>query len=99
MGRNSSCRGTNGGLRAAALLLAAALCLGAAAVAWGQLTDDFYDDCCPQVEDIVRARVFAAMRAEARMGASLLRLHFHDCFVNVRRASLFRLWAWTFMHS
>jgi peroxidase len=89
MGRNSSCRGTNGGLRAAALLLAAALCLGAAAVAWGQLTDDFYDDCCPQVEDIVRAR----------MGASLLRLHFHDCFVNVRRASLFRLWAWTFMHS
>lgn len=67
-----------------AALLLAALCLGAAVVARGQLTDDFYDDCCPQAEDIVKARVSAAMKAEARMGASLLRLHFHDCFVNVR---------------
>ena len=92
MGRKSSCRDDTNGV-VAALLLAAALCLGAAAVARGQLTDDFYDDCCPQAEDIVKARVSAAMRAEARMGASLLRLHFHDCFVNVRRrASLFRLW-------
>jgi peroxidase len=62
------------------------LCLaaGAVVVARGQLTDDFYDDCCLQAGDIVRARVSAAMNAEPRMGASLLRLHFHDCFVNVR---------------
>ncbi|CAD6210323.1 unnamed protein product [Miscanthus lutarioriparius] len=64
------------------LALLAVLCLGAAAVARGQLTDDFYDGCCPQAEDIVKARVSAAMKAEPRMGASLLRLHFHDCFVN-----------------
>ncbi|KAL6648504.1 hypothetical protein ACP70R_012728 [Stipagrostis hirtigluma subsp. patula] len=64
-------------------VLLAVLCLGGAAVvARGQLTDDFYDGCCPQAEGIVRARVSAAMKAEARMGASLLRLHFHDCFVN-----------------
>jgi peroxidase len=81
MGRkhNSSCRDT------AMSLLLAALCLGGAAVvARGQLTDDFYDGCCPNAEDIVRARVSAAMKTEFRMGASLLRLHFHDCFVNVR---------------
>ncbi|KAG8074177.1 hypothetical protein GUJ93_ZPchr0006g40767 [Zizania palustris] len=53
-----------------------------AAAASGQLTDDYYDGCCPQVYRIVRSRVFAAMKAEVRMGASLLRLHFHDCFVN-----------------
>ncbi|XP_062213801.1 peroxidase N-like [Phragmites australis] len=64
------------------LALLVMLCLGAAVPARGQLTDDFYDDCCPQADGIVRARVSAAMKAEARMGASLLRLHFHDCFVN-----------------
>jgi peroxidase len=32
------------------------LCLAAGAVvARGELTDDFYDDCCPQTGDIVRA--------------------------------------------
>ncbi|TVU47816.1 hypothetical protein EJB05_07425, partial [Eragrostis curvula] len=63
-------------------MLAVLCLLGAAVVARGQLTDDFYDDCCPQADDIVKARVSAAMKAEPRMGASLLRLHFHDCFVN-----------------
>jgi peroxidase len=85
MGRKhnySACRDT------AMSLLLAALCLGGAAVvARGQLTDDFYDGCCPQAEDIVKARVSAAMKTEFRMGASLLRLHFHDCFVNVRARS------------
>ncbi|CAM0872164.1 unnamed protein product [Alopecurus aequalis] len=56
------------------------VCLGAAAS--GELSDDFYDDSCPNLDSIVQARVSAAMKAEARMGASLLRLHFHDCFVN-----------------
>ncbi|GJN30806.1 hypothetical protein PR202_gb19143 [Eleusine coracana subsp. coracana] len=61
-------------------MLSAVLCL--AAVARAQLTGDFYAGCCPQAGDIVRARVSAVMKAEPRMGASLLRLHFHDCFVN-----------------
>jgi len=47
-----------------------------------QLTLDFYDDSCPQIYDIVLTEVQAAVAAEARMAASLVRLHFHDCFVN-----------------
>ncbi|VAI07963.1 unnamed protein product [Triticum turgidum subsp. durum] len=64
------------------MIIMVVLCL--AAPAQGQLSDDFYDDSCPKLESIVQARVAAAMKAEIRMGASLLRLHFHDCFVNVR---------------
>ncbi|KAF0913442.1 hypothetical protein E2562_022222 [Oryza meyeriana var. granulata] len=77
---------TTGGLKLLCKL-AVLLCLGAAA-ANGQLTDDYYDYCCPQVYRIVRSRVAAAMKAEMRMGASLLRLHFHDCFVNGCDASI-----------
>ncbi|XP_020103875.1 peroxidase N-like [Ananas comosus] len=47
-----------------------------------QLTPNFYAQSCPNVLKVVKARVFAAMKNEFRMGASLLRLHFHDCFVN-----------------
>jgi len=46
------------------------------------LTIDFYDDKCPQIYDIVKAEVQKAVAAETRMAASLVRLHFHDCFVN-----------------
>ncbi|EPS73958.1 peroxidase 3, partial [Genlisea aurea] len=47
-----------------------------------QLSPNFYDSTCPDLSNIVRDAVRAAVAAEARMGASLLRLHFHDCFVN-----------------
>lgn len=42
-----------------------------------------YQTSCPEVEAIVFARVEEAVLEEPRMAASLLRLHFHDCFVNV----------------
>jgi peroxidase len=48
----------------------------------GQLTADFYDKVCPQALPTVKSIVQRAIMNEARMGASLLRLHFHDCFVN-----------------
>jgi hypothetical protein len=47
------------------------------------LTTDFYDDSCPEIYSIVEAEVDKAVASEARLAASLLRLHFHDCFVNV----------------
>ncbi|GLJ14579.1 hypothetical protein SUGI_0236100 [Cryptomeria japonica] len=37
---------------------------------------------CLNVSSIVQAVVKQAIANESRMGASLLRLHFHDCFVN-----------------
>ncbi|XP_021824793.1 peroxidase P7-like [Prunus avium] len=47
-----------------------------------QLSTNFYSSSCPRVFSAVRSTVQSAIRNEARMGASLLRLHFHDCFVN-----------------
>ncbi|WVZ87459.1 hypothetical protein U9M48_034094 [Paspalum notatum var. saurae] len=58
-----------------------ALLLAAAAVS-AQLSTDFYDETCPDALDIIESAVRAAVSKESRMGASLLRLHFHDCFVN-----------------
>lgn len=48
-----------------------------------QLSTKFYSKSCPQVFDAVKSVVKSAVSKEKRMGASLLRLHFHDCFVNV----------------
>ncbi|XP_021732590.1 peroxidase P7-like [Chenopodium quinoa] len=47
-----------------------------------QLSIDYYYYTCPKVLDIVRDTVVEAIKNETRTGASLLRLHFHDCFVN-----------------
>lgn len=43
----------------------------------------FYDLSCPKAKEIVKSVVAKAIAREARMAASLLRLHFHDCFVKV----------------
>lgn len=47
-----------------------------------QLSPDFYDKSCPDALKTIRRVVEEATQREVRMGASLLRLHFHDCFVN-----------------
>jgi peroxidase len=52
--------------------------------ACGQLSPTFYSASCPTLENIVRNAMISATNTERRMGASLLRLHFHDCFVQVR---------------
>lgn len=49
--------------------------------AHGQLSSTFYATSCPTALSIVNAAVKTAVASEKRMGASLLRLHFHDCFV------------------
>lgn len=55
------------------------LCSGVRA----QLSPGIYDKSCPYLVQIVRKQVTMALKAEIRMAASLIRLHFHDCFVNV----------------
>ncbi|KAA0040035.1 peroxidase N [Cucumis melo var. makuwa] len=47
-----------------------------------QLTVDFYKRSCPNVLRMVRREVINALKNDMRMAASLLRLHFHDCFVS-----------------
>lgn len=47
------------------------------------LYPQFYDHSCPKAQEIVQSVVAKAVANEARMAASLLRLHFHDCFVKV----------------
>ncbi|CAI9774774.1 unnamed protein product [Fraxinus pennsylvanica] len=48
----------------------------------------FYTKVCPQALPTIKRVVGAAVKQERRMGASLLRLHFHDCFVNGCDASI-----------
>lgn len=49
----------------------------------GPLVLDYYKEKCPLLEEIVRHNVEVAVFKDPRMAASLLRLHFHDCFVMV----------------
>lgn len=54
---------------------------------WGisdaQLSPTFYASTCPNVSSIVRGVVEQAARNDVRLGAKLIRMHFHDCFVDV----------------
>lgn len=47
-----------------------------------QLSTNYYAQSCPKLFPTVKSAVKSAIAKEARMGASLLRLFFHDCFVN-----------------
>lgn len=41
----------------------------------------FYKDSCPDLEDIVKSILEPALDEDVTQAAGLLRLHFHDCFV------------------
>jgi hypothetical protein len=58
-----------------------------ATTAFSTLSSNYYDYTCPNALSTIRSVVKAAVQRENRMGASLLRLHFHDCFVNVRSSN------------
>ncbi|KAJ4837504.1 Peroxidase 52 [Turnera subulata] len=47
-----------------------------------QLSPNFYSKSCPNLLATVKPVVQSAVNREARMGASIVRLFFHDCFVN-----------------
>ncbi|KAG6529149.1 hypothetical protein ZIOFF_011344 [Zingiber officinale] len=54
-------------------------------VSWtshAQLSSSFYDESCPGLADLVSTVVARAQLSDPRTPASLVRLHFHDCFVD-----------------
>lgn len=59
-------------------------------IASAQLSTRFYAKTCPKAVKIIKKTVDDAVANERRMGASLLRLHFHDCFVQASLISLSR---------
>lgn len=60
----------------------------------GYLYPQFYDPSCPTAIEIVKSIVSSAVVKETRMAASLLRLHFHDCFVKVCQLLLNYFFSW-----
>ncbi|KAJ4724110.1 Peroxidase [Melia azedarach] len=46
-----------------------------------QLTPNFYNSTCPNASNIILGVLQQALQSDVRIGASLIRLHFHDCFV------------------
>ena len=47
------------------------------------LSKNFYSKTCPNVFNTVKSVVKSAVVREPRIGASIVRLFFHDCFVQV----------------
>lgn len=50
---------------------------------YGKLDPDLHRTTCPPALPQIRNILRRALRRDPRLGAKLLRLHFHDCFVNV----------------
>jgi len=65
-----------------------ALLLVLAGTSSAQLSTSFYSTSCPGLYGAVKSVVQAAIAREKRMGASIVRLFFHDCFVQGCDASL-----------
>ncbi|KAJ0088730.1 hypothetical protein Patl1_32941 [Pistacia atlantica] len=70
-------------------ILAATICLAFILhQAQAQLSATFYATTCPNVSTIVSNVIQQALQSDIRIAASLIRLHFHDCFVNGCDASV-----------
>ncbi|KAI3717992.1 hypothetical protein L1987_69963 [Smallanthus sonchifolius] len=41
----------------------------------------FYESSCPKLESIIRKQMEKVIKKDVSLAASLLRVHFHDCFV------------------
>ncbi|WCJ33747.1 Peroxidase superfamily protein [Euphorbia peplus] len=52
------------------------------------LTSNYYEKSCPKALSTIRTSINTAIARERRMAASLIRLHFHDCFVQGCDASV-----------
>lgn len=54
------------------------------------LVHEYYKEKCPLAEEIVRHNMEVAIFKDPRLAASLLRLHFHDCFVMVIKLTIYK---------
>ncbi|RDX66341.1 Peroxidase 54, partial [Mucuna pruriens] len=52
----------------------------------GQLDPSFYNNTCPNLHSVVRGVLSNVSQSDPRMLGSLIRLHFHDCFVQIKSA-------------
>jgi len=82
--------GVLGCFRPASFDLCIFSCLLLAGVPWlvvaqdpSKLSLEYYSKTCPNVEHVVRTEMECLVRADTRNAALMLRLHFHDCFVQV----------------
>ena len=64
-----------------------------------QLSPIYYAKTCPRALSTIQTAVNNAVVKEHRMGASLLRLHFHDCFVNACSFSPLSLYIYKNIHT
>ncbi|PWA42010.1 heme peroxidase [Artemisia annua] len=53
-----------------------------------QLSATFYDDTCPTALTTINDSISSAVSRNRRMAAFIIRLHFHDCFVQGCDASI-----------
>ncbi|XVE74606.1 hypothetical protein DITRI_Ditri12bG0030900 [Diplodiscus trichospermus] len=72
-------------VRAAAVVM---LMLFICSACEAQLSSTFYANSCPNALRTIRTSIRSAIARERRMAASLIRLHFHDCFVQGCDASI-----------
>ncbi|XP_059282323.1 peroxidase 25 [Lycium barbarum] len=57
------------------------ICMVFPVLGQGGLKTGFYSSSCPNAESIVKSTVQAEFNKDPTIAAALLRLHFHDCFV------------------
>ncbi|XVE91906.1 hypothetical protein REPUB_Repub01dG0051700 [Reevesia pubescens] len=72
-------------VRVAAMVM---LLLLSCSASQAQLSSTFYSNTCPNALRTIRTSIRSAIAQERRMAASLIRLHFHDCFVQGCDASI-----------
>lgn len=49
------------------------------------LNVDYYKHTCPEAEPVITKVVHKGMINDRTVPAALLRMHFHDCFIRVRK--------------
>lgn len=71
------------GLSATAFCCVVFVFIGGVPFSNAQLDPSFYNSTCSNVDSIVRGVLTNVSQSDPRMLGSLIRLHFHDCFVQV----------------